>query len=344
MDYRWEEWTENGFIVRKAVPTMPRVMSDFVGSLVFLYRTLGDAKSNNNSGGSGFLLGVEAGDQDGLAHVYVVTNRHVVDEGAKVVRIINRNGPPIIYDLTDKDWRTATGDDLAVCLLDKPAWFSQLPMVRAVTMLSENELEDDTATEWSDHPRYGDDVFMASRLANKRLVGGSVAAVRFGTLAASRPVPVIHPDVGTQESFLVEMRSISGHSGSPVFLHYNDYILENAPQHSRGGVYAVRLLGIDWGHLEHIGDGGADTMGGAWAAGIACVVPAWKLTPLLRDRVDLVTRKKREQDWKDAGEIGSAAEGTMDSLPTDEFDQFTHLTQRLLQVSKDELDEKRGES
>jgi len=274
---------------------VPRIVADYVESLGFLYPTAVDAQQNVDAGGSGFLLGVEYEKQSELAHVYVVTNRHVIDRGSKVVLLAGGPGSPVIHDLSAKRWTEAPEDDIAVCPLDQSAAFSDLPMVRAASMLTKNELEDDTATYRSDHPSFGDDVFIASRLASDQLRDGSVPAVRFGTLVSGRPVAVNHKSGFYQESFLVEMRSISGHSGSPVFLHYNDATL-----HMQQGLRwqtpssGIRLLGIDWGHLEQVSSG-ISTGTGAWNAGIACVVPAWKITELLEDEGLVKERKKTER-------------------------------------------------
>lgn len=255
---------------------MPRVVADYVESLVFLYPTEEAARANEDAGGSGFLLGVEYKEQPTRAHVYVVTNAHVSDgpTPSRVVRLQGPGGP--ILDLSGKRWVEADEDDVAVCSLGRSELFSDFAMVRAADMLMEGDVEDDTATYRSDHPRYGDEVFMASRLANKRLKDGSVPAIRLGTLASGRPAAVQHDRGFYQDSFLVEMRSISGHSGSPVFLHYNDATLHMRQGLRSGPVPAdIRLLGIDWGHLEHSSS--------AWNAGIACIVPAWKIAELLND-------------------------------------------------------------
>jgi Trypsin-like peptidase domain len=268
---------------------VPKVMTDYVENLAFLYLTRDAAQCNMDAGGSGFLLGVGYKEQPELAHVYVVTNSHVIS-ACKIVRFTSRRVQPNILDLSESRWIKAARDDVAVCSLGRSASFSEAPMVRASSLLTEDELEDDTATYRSDHPSYGDEVFMASRLINKRLKGGSVPAVRFGTLVSGRPEAVTRKGFD-QVSFLVEMRSISGHSGSPVFLYYNDATL-----HMQQGLpsSAIRLLGIDWGHLSHKTGNPADTA--AWNAGIACVVPAWKITELLEDEELVRERQDVEQE------------------------------------------------
>jgi Trypsin-like peptidase domain len=273
-----------------------RIMADYVESLVFLYPTAEAARANEDSGGSGFLLGVEYAKQPEHGHVYVITNAHVSDN-SQIVRLLDQDGQPQILDLSEKRWLAAPEDDVALCSLSRSAPFSGLSMVRASSMLTEGELEDDTATYRSDHPHYGDEVFMASRLISDRLRDGSVPTVRFGTLASSQPAAVDHDRGYYQDSFLVEMRSIPGHSGSPVFLHYNDATLHIRQGFRTGPVpLDIRLLGIDWGHLPPGKSAGQPSGAQAWNAGIACVVPSWKIAELLADEGLVRERKKAERD------------------------------------------------
>jgi hypothetical protein len=295
--YRREQRTENGLVIWRGGLNLPRILADYVESLVFLYPTLEAAQQNRDAGGSGFLLGVEYEEQPALGHVYVITNAHVSDD-SRVVRLFGSSGELQIVDLSDKRWVEAGEDDVAACALNRSAAFSDVSMVHAASMLTEDELEDNTATYRSDHPRYGDEVFMVSRLASDRLRDGSVPAIRFGTLVSSQPAAVQHDKGYYQDSFLVEMRSISGHSGSPVFLHYNDATL-----HMQQGLRfqlpssSVRLLGIDWGHLLPIANAvGQPGDALAWNAGVACIIPAWKIAELLADRGFVRERKTAERD------------------------------------------------
>lgn len=109
--------------------------------------------------------------------------------------------------------------------------------------------------------------------------------------------PVLNPETGIkQHSFLVEMRSLPGYSGSPVFVYspnvnvevevdagydYTDATAELEP------IHRIFLLGIDWCHIktnEKVRDLLGLEQGSLYVpqnTGMAGVVPAWKLGEIL---------------------------------------------------------------
>src|SRR5690606_32765811 len=92
-----------------------------------------------------------------------------------------------------------------------------------------------------------------------------------------------------QESFLIEARSLSGFSGSPVFL----YVPPFSPRFKTGGFepddhgfrseVSTGLLGVDWGSFR-LGDEVSPN------TGIMGVVPVWKLDELL-DHPEVVDKR-----------------------------------------------------
>ena len=125
----------------------------------------------------------------------------------------------------------------------------------------------------------GSPVFMIGRLMNHEGRFMNTPAVRFGRISMMPGEPVRNRDTGLdQESFLIEMHSISGFSGSPVFSYEEG-----------GASYASNswLLGIDWGHLP-----GPDGSTSADNAGIACIVPSWTLARLLFEDEDVKGQRK----------------------------------------------------
>jgi hypothetical protein len=115
---------------------------------------------------------------------------------------------------------------------------------------------------------------------------------------------IAHPDGGEQESFLVETRSLSGYSGSPVFTYEPFPRVEHvdAVQHRgsirvkrrekhRANLWNIRLLGIDWANMpiyepvyERVknSDDLVETEFLVKSnSGQMAVVPAWKLSELL---------------------------------------------------------------
>jgi hypothetical protein len=112
-----------------------------------------------------------------------------------------------------------------------------------------------------------------------------------------------------QDSFLVEMRSLSGYSGSPVFIYtgrmtvgrewFGDIEVEDEPIHE------LALLGIDWSHLfdkAPVRDGSGHRVEDYLVranSGMMTVVPAWKLTELLEGDELTEMRKETKREWDD---------------------------------------------
>jgi hypothetical protein len=65
----------------------------------------------------------------------------------------------------------------------------------------------------------GDDVFVVGRFINREGKQKNIPSVRFGNIAQMPGEPLFLDDGKELECFLIEGRSISGFSGSPVFIH-----------------------------------------------------------------------------------------------------------------------------
>jgi hypothetical protein len=140
-------------------------------------------------------------------------------------------------------------------------------------------------------------------------------AARFGHLAMGTTVPIEHPWGFRQESFLVECRSVTGYSGSAVFIYRSQTTLTAglvALGADRGKPSLPRLLGVDWGNLDRVG---RTEYAIDWAeadpaasfprrSGMLGAVPAWRLaelldTPEVRDvrrNEEAIERGRREAE------------------------------------------------
>src|SRR5579862_2785639 len=150
----------------------------------------------------------------------------------------------------------------------------------------------------------GDETFMCGRFVQHDGKQKNTPSVRFGNISMMPWEAVKHPRGHDQESFLVETRSLSGYSGSPVFVY-----LEHATvRPGEETMPLVRedagpwLLGIDWAHLsiyEKVKerDRITDTAQGYIMqsnSGQMAVVPAWKLYDLLYSDNLISERKKSD--------------------------------------------------
>ena len=154
-------------------------------------------------------------------------------------------------------------------------------------------------------------MYASEDAAEKGKPGGSGFLVGEPNLAMSQTVPIEHPWGFTQPSFLVECRSVTGYSGSPVFIYRVQTTISAgfvAIGAERGKASLPRFLGIDWGNLDRVGhndyaidwDGPDAAPSFPRRSGMLVAVPAWRLAELL----DL----KEVQNVKRAQEENLAAE------------------------------------
>jgi hypothetical protein len=155
-----------------------------------------------------------------------------------------------------------------------------------------------------------------------------------------------------QESFLVEVRSLPGYSGSPVFGYVA--IPPQGKQMTPGerpnlAGMTLRLIGIDWCHLRDwtgVVQADEETRTGdkvALNSGMAGVVPAWKLTELLEDEDLAEQRKEGEEEFRRQRGSAPAPQADAAQGANPEFDQFEALTRKLVNTPKQKVDEARAE-
>lgn len=276
---------------------MSRIHDWMLDCVVYLYPSAEAADVGEAVGGTGFLVWVplEANNDYGVA--YCVTNSHVIREaGSPVIRINTEDGGRDIIELEQDHWtRHQDGDDLEVC----PIALSNPDYYKYETLGVDWFVTKDLVGRQSVGP--GDDVFMVGRFGTHEGRQRNTPLVRFGNISRMPHEPVMHGRGYTVDSFLVETRSLSGFSGSPVFVYYTSTTQypEELPDRTEG----TWLLGVDWGHLpiyEKVKekDRKHDVPEG-WVvqsnSGQMAVAPAWKLRELL-DQEALVAQRRRQDE------------------------------------------------
>jgi hypothetical protein len=292
---RWcRRYSAYGQLYFAKVRPMPRINDEALGCVLYLYRSVEEAHDGAREGATGFLVGVQSERHAERIFLYAVTNAHVLNEGALVLRLNTKDGGVAVHKTEAADWVVHPDrDDVAVCSL---AMFADLfEQYRYTCIPAEHFLTRQLAAELDIGP--GNEVCVIGRFPIHGGVERNLPTVRFGTIAMM-PDPATpirqrrrHHD---QESFLVEMRSLGGASGSPVVAYglgwaYNqDWDFDP-------------LLGIIWGHLDNFElvyheDGETPVEGYVVRSnsGMAGVVPAWKLQELLD--VQELARERREED------------------------------------------------
>jgi hypothetical protein len=135
----------------------------------------------------------------------------------------------------------------------------------------------------------GDDVFVAGLFSRRMGKARNIPIVRVGNIAALPEEP-IETAMGLQEAYLIELLSIGGLSGSPVFTYLGGIRRESAEAgaedlHYRAG--AIHLLGLVHGHwnaaLQDRVDVATDALDGGERVnmGIAIVVPITRVLEIL---------------------------------------------------------------
>jgi hypothetical protein len=256
---------------------MPRVPQDYLDCVVYLYRNEEDANQGQPKGGTGFLVGVP-GEENADLKIFIVTNAHVAfDSGCNVVRF-SRGGKLSICTIESHKWvRHRHGDDVAAARYEHPD-IQSLAYVSIGALLSHEMIE-----EFGIRP--GMEAFMIGRLTGLDGLQQTNPSIRFGHLAMMAE-PVLRDNGLRQESFLVDLWSLAGYSGSPVFIFETNSYFRGDHENR---LHDICLLGINWGFYrkhEPVMNGRSphtkDT--GLWIdgnSGFACVVPGWKIAELL---------------------------------------------------------------
>jgi hypothetical protein len=253
---------------------LPRIQDGFLQTAMYLYRSESDAKNGSDLGGTGFLAAVVESNDTVRSH-FAVTNAHVIRDGFRTIRINTTDGPPDIVDTREDEWKTdPEGDDIAICPFF-PKSRHDYKYARSNMFVTEQKVE-----EYNIGP--GDEVFMVGRLVGHEGAARNFPVARFGNIA-KLPSEKVKNGLGiARPHFLVEVRSVSGFSGSPVFIYDTQGSVGRGARHI---AMPDMLVGIDCGHVaqheEHI------------SAGIAAVVPAWRLLELLSQAGGFVSGSKK---------------------------------------------------
>jgi len=223
--------------------------------VIYLYGSKDEAEAGINIGGSGFIIsypssrGMSAG-----GFMYAVTNRHVIRTKCSTVRLNTTDGKNDVLEFSPESWTFSDTDDLAVRVL--PGTISDT-VYRFRTVTQRMLLTREIVTKYN--IGVGDEVAMIGRFINIEGKQRNIPTGRIGHIAQMPLEPIESEDMGVpyeQESFLADIKSIGGYSGSPVFLDLEAgpfkqanwrVSVANASTPKDAGLY---LLGIDRAHIR----------------------------------------------------------------------------------------------
>lgn len=223
---------------------MPPIEQQILDAVFYLYDTPDSASASEDVGGTGFFVLYPSKTHPERGYLYAVTNKHVALDGFPVIRVNTQEGRHDPIPLTERNWRKHDdGDDIAVAHLGSinPDKF-RFNYIELRHFLSEKIIDHHKI-------RPGDDCFMVGRFMGHAGVKQNLPSVRFGNISMMPIEPIKHFDGQGHLVFLVETRSLSGNSGSPVFVYFDP-----TRQRTRGGVTLSPppgpwLLGVDAGNM-----------------------------------------------------------------------------------------------
>jgi hypothetical protein len=164
----------------------------------------------------------------------------------------------------------------------------------------------------------GDEVSITGLFAKIKGQSKNLPIVRIGNLAMVPHGPVVPSGVGNIEAYLVEVKSLGGISGSPVFIRQTVDIPglflwgTNTPATAQAYSNVIRLLGLAHGHwnidLEEIDSPMIEHVKEGFNVGLAIVVPAAHILEVLHNGE--LTAMRRELKDK---ELAKHKGATMDS-------------------------------
>jgi hypothetical protein len=287
---------------------MPRVPDEYLRCIVYLYTSIPAAEAGEMIGGTGFIVRL---DENGVSFHYVVTNKHVVRKGGSTVRFNTLEGVHEAVEYDKQNWFTAQKADLAVYLM--PADLGRFNF-RPISI--DEFITQEIITRYD--LGIGDDVFFSGRFINAEGKDRNRPSLRFGTIAQADT-----DLIDGEESYLVEARSISGYSGSPVFFYIEGNASRGINKHltftEPAGPW---LLGVDWSHINDYVDA-KDRTGVTLPfqvrsnSGMMGVVPVWQLEALL-SRKDVKEQRAKDprNDRAATPDVAGAAASRDASLNT----------------------------
>jgi hypothetical protein len=257
-----------------------RIGDEFLQCVVYIYPGKEEAEEGKEAGGSGFLIYFPTPTEH-KDRVFVVTNRHVIEDlAAPVVRINRMDGSFDPIKTNKIAWKIhPDGDDIAAIE------FNQLNSEHSMHWVDFRSALPDHATQ-DFNIGIGDTIAMLGRLIGHDGKVRNSPIARFGTIAMMPGDKIKNSFGADQETYLIECHSIPGFSGSPVFLFLNSST-RSIGGHLLTGI-GPWLLGIDWYHannIERVRDKEGEVLDNGWFVksntGVAGVIPATRILQLL---------------------------------------------------------------
>lgn len=244
IDY-WRRAHIDRRFVRLWEESLLRVDRHLLKCVVYLYQDAPNAEDSVGEGATGFAICASA--QDGNL-VFIVSNRHVIEDGCTTIRLNMPDGGFSILETEETDWFYSSDNniDCAIYWLRQPNQYDILPLGLDMMTMRE-DIEDIDIT-------IGDDVVLLGRFINFEGKVQNTPTARFGKIVQMPTEPLLDERGRLTPCWLAQIPSIPGMSGSPVILKqsYAEFALfanEQSAGISMIPPRPIMLLGINCGHL-----------------------------------------------------------------------------------------------
>jgi hypothetical protein len=300
-------YSQSGIAYQTWESPVPAIDPNVLQCVFYVYPDVPSAEQGKPAGGTGFFAGVPLKMNPHLRMIYAVTNQHCIEKSDPrvVLRVNKKTGESDCIPTKRSDWKPhPDGLDVAVCpIMLSPDYDYNFVSTDMFFITPEIVKE-----RWIGP---GDDVFMAGRFIGHDGKLGNLPTARFGNISRMNSEPLEDRNGMPQDSFLVEMRSIPGYSGSPVFVYINatfprppNFTMPNLSPY-RQGMHGPWLLGIDWSHLSNfhrvLEENRITKKSPAeWVetnTGMAGVIPAWRIKQLLDLEEFQVQREEQDNQY-----------------------------------------------
>lgn len=254
--YAWVTRYSDGepYRVWEDIDALMRIPPSLLKSCFYIYPSKDSAQNRKREGASGFFFkGSYA--IGGKEYVYAVTNLHVIAHCSEFPAILvnGKDGKCLAepIETSKESWIPHKGGaDIAMCQIELPK--------NADVGFVDRYISPDALKMEHGHVGPGDGVYMIGRFTTHEFADAVTPIVRYGNISLnpSEHSKIENPDTGNMdEVFLVETRSFSGYSGSPVFVYImrnEDRARDTKANFSYGGPLGFEmqhlLVGINLGH------------------------------------------------------------------------------------------------
>jgi len=203
---------------------MPLIPKQITNAVFYLFRNRDDALAGRDPGGTGFVVRYDS-DRASLgsqhSQFYAVTNYHVAVSGHwPTIRLNKKGGNVDIIELDSAEWHWIPGKyDIAATPIHLDDAVHDIAAVGTHMFV----VDPDRSRQYrSEYIGIGDDVFMIGLFADHYGASINIPSARFGNISMlpNEKAKIKQTSTGYDGvSYVVDMHSRAGFSGSPVFVY-----------------------------------------------------------------------------------------------------------------------------